>query len=110
MNESNADDFAILTIDFPNMDEMKNCLGSAKLLNKFKINLDKIILDYTKSIGLRRQLIGKTYVIRCDKDYTFNSSAATAVKTAIELLNLITAMNCKLTRKKMRLFVAICLS
>lgn len=100
MNESNADDFAILTIDFPNMDEMKNCLGSAKLLNKFKINLDKIILDYTKSIGLRRQLIGKTYVIRCDKDYTFNSSAATAVRTAIELLNLITAMNCKLTRKK----------
>ncbi len=100
MNEANADDFAILTIDFPNMDEMKNCLGSAKLLNKFKINLDKIILDYTKPIGLRRQLIGKTYVIRCDKDYTFNSSAATAVKTAIELLNLITAMNCKLTRKK----------
>lgn len=57
-------------------------------------------MDYTKSIGLRRQLIGKTYVIRCDKDYTFNSSAATAVKTAIELLNRITAMNCKLTQKK----------
>ena len=100
MNESNTDDFAILTIDFPNMDEMKECLGSAKLLNKFKVNLDKIILDYTKAIGLRRQIIGKTYVIRCDKDYTFNSSVATAVKTAIELLNLITAMNCKLTKKK----------
>ncbi len=100
MNESNADDFAILTIDFPNMDEMKTCLGSAKLLNKFKVSLDKIIVDYTKSIGLRRQIIGKTYVIRCDKDYTFNSSASTAVKTAIELLNLITAMNCKLTKKK----------
>ena len=100
MNESNSDDFVILTIDFPNMDEMKTHLGSAKLLNKFKVNLDKIILDYTKSIGLRRQLIGKTYVIRCDKDYTFNSSAATAVKTAIELLNRITAMNCKLTQKK----------
>lgn len=100
MNESNTDDFVMLTIDFPNMDEMKTHLGSAKLLNKFKVNLDKIILDYTKSIGLRRQLIGKTYVIRCDKDYTFNSSAATAVKTAIELLNRITAMNCKLTQKK----------
>ncbi len=100
MNESNSDDFVMLTIDFPNMDEMKTHLGSAKLLNKFKVNLDKIILDYTKSIGLRRQLIGKTYVIRCDKDYTFNSSAATAVKTAIELLNRITAMNCKLTQKK----------
>ena len=82
------------------MDEMKTHLGSAKLLNKFKVNLDKIIADYTKSIGLRRQLIGKTYVIRCDKDYTFSSSAATAVKTAIELLNRITAMNCKLSQKK----------
>ena len=100
MNESNTDDFVMLTIDFPNLNDMKNVLGSAKLLNKFKINLDKIILDYTKSIGLRRQIIGKTYVIRCDKDYTFSSSASTAVKAAIELLNLITAMNCKLTRKK----------
>lgn len=100
MNESNTDDFVMLTIDFPNINDMKDLFGSAKLLNKFKINLDKIIYDYTKSIGLRRQIIGKTYVIRCDKDYTFNSSAATAVKTAIELLNLITAMNCKLTRKK----------
>lgn len=100
MNESNSDDFVMLTIDFPNMDEMKTHLGSVKLLNKFKVNLDKIISDYTKSIGLRRQLIGKTYVIRCNKDYTFSSSAATAVKTAIELLNRITAMNCKLTQKK----------
>lgn len=100
MNESNTDDFVMLTIDFPNMDEMKTHLGSAKLLNKFKVNLDKIIADYTKSIGLRRQLVGKTYVIRCDKDYTFNSSAATAVKTVIELLNRITAMNCKLSQKK----------
>lgn len=100
MNESNTDDFVMLTIDFPNMDEMKTHLGSAKLLNKFKVNLDKIIADYTKSIGLRRQLVGKTYVIRCDKDYTFSSSAATAVKTAIELLNRITAMNCKLSQKK----------
>ena len=100
MNESNTDDFVMLTIDFPNMDEMKNYLGSAKLLNKFKINLDNLIKEYTKSVGLRRQLIGKTYVIRCDKDYTFNSSASTALKTAIDLLNLITAMNCKLTQKK----------
>ena len=100
MNESNTDDFVLLTIDFPNMNDMKDYLGSAKLLNKFKINIDKVINDYAKSIGLRRQLIGKTYVIRCDKDYTFNSSASTAVKAAIDLLNLITAMNCKLTRKK----------
>lgn len=100
LNEANTDDFVMITMDFPNMDEMKTLLGSAKMFNKFKVNLDKIILDYTKSVGLRRQLIGKTYVIRCVKDYTFSSSAASAVKTVIELLNRITAMNCKLTKKK----------
>lgn len=100
LNESNTDDFVMMTIDFPNMEEMKTLLGSAKLLNKFKINLDKIILDYVKANGLRRQLIKNTYIIRCDKDYTFKSSAQTAMKTAIELLNNITKMNCKLTKKK----------
>lgn len=100
MNEANTDSFAMLSIDFPNLSDMKMLLGSAKLYNKFKINLDKIIADYAKSIGLRRQLIGKTYVIRCDRDYTFNSSVYTAIKAAIELLNLITEMNCKLSKKK----------
>lgn len=99
-NESNSDDFVMLTIDFPNVDDMKTYLGSARLLNKFKVNLDKIILDYAKSIGIRRQIIGRTYVIRFDKDYSFHSSVENALKGVIELLNRITAMNCKLTSKK----------
>ena len=68
LNESNTDDFVMLTIDFPNLSEMKDLLGSVKLYNKFKVNLDKVILDYTKSIRLRRQIIDKTYVIGFDKD------------------------------------------
>lgn len=99
LNESNTDDFVMLTIDFPNLSEMKTLLGSAKLFNKFKVNLDKIIADYVKSIGIRRQIIDKTYVIRFNKDYTFNSSVNTAVNAAIEILNLITTLNCKLTKK-----------
>ena len=35
LNESNTDNFTALTIEFPNMSEMKVLLGSAKLLNKF---------------------------------------------------------------------------
>ncbi len=100
LNESNTDDFVLMTIDFPNLDEMKSLLGSAKLYNKFKLNLDKVIFDYTKSVGLRRQIIKNTYIIRLDKDYTFKASASNAIKTAIELLNRITEMNCKLTTKK----------
>ena len=100
MNESNTDDFVLMTIEFPNLNEMKNVLGSAKMLNKFKINLDNLIASYAKSIGVRRQVVGKTYVIRFDKDYTFNSSVATAVKSSVELLNKIVSLNWKLSRKK----------
>ena len=100
LNESNTDNFVILTIDFPNMADMKTLLGSAKLVNKFKINLDKIIYDYAKSVGLRRQLIGNTYVIRFDKDYTIGSSANNAMTAAVELLNQISKTNARLTKKK----------
>lgn len=100
MNESNADDYVLMTVDFPNLSEIKNVLGSVKMFNKFKINLDNLITTYAKSIGVRRQVVGKTYVIRFDKDYTFNSSVASAVKSSIELLNKIVALNCKLLRKK----------
>ena len=100
LNEANTDDFAAILIDFPNLSDMSRLLGSAKLFNKFKVNLDKVISDHVKSVGLRRQVIGKTYIIRCDKDYTFNGSARTAVQVCIDLINKITAMNCRLTQKK----------
>ncbi len=100
LNEANTDDFVMLTIDFPNLSEMKDLLGSVKLFNKFKVNLDKVINDYVKSIGLRRQVIDKTYVIRFDKDYTFNGSVNTAINSTVEILNLITRLNCKLTKRK----------
>lgn len=100
LNESNSDNYTMLTIEFPNIDEMKKLLGTAKLYNKFRISLDKVIFDYVKSVGLRCQIYGQKYVIRCLKDYTFNGTAITAINTAIDLLNKITEMNCKLTKKK----------
>lgn len=100
MNDSNTDDYALITIEFPNMYEMKNLLGSTKSYNRFKQNVDKIISNYTKSIGLKRQIINGIYTIRCTKDYTFNSSTTTAIRTVIELLTKITTMNWKLTKKK----------
>ena len=100
MNDANTDDYALITIEFPNMRDMKNLLGSAKSYNRFKQNVDKIILNYTKSIGLKRQITDGKYIIRCTRDYTLNSSVATAIRTVIELLTQITTMNWKLTKKK----------
>ena len=100
LNEANSDDYVLMTIDFPNIDDMKRLLGSAKLYNKFKINLDKLIADYTKTINLRRQVVGNTTVIRFTNDYTFSSSVTTAINASKDLLNQITALNCKLSGKK----------
>lgn len=100
LNEANTDNFVCLTIDFPNINEMKVILGSARLLNKFRQNLDKIIVDCAKEAGVRRQLAGNKYIIRFLKDYTFNSSANTAINTAIRILTEITKMNYRLTNKK----------
>ena len=100
LNESNTDNFALMTIDFPNVNELRTLLGSVQLLNKFKVKLDNIILSVAKSAGIRRQVLNNTYILRFNKDYTFNSSVNNAITTAVKLLTEITKMNYKLTNKK----------
>ena len=100
LNESNIEEFACATIDFPNMEEMKTVFGARHLYEKFKQRINSLIYDFSKSKGLKRGVFGNTYVIRFNKDYTYSSSANNAVRTSIELLNLITQMNAKLTKAK----------
>lgn len=97
---SNCEEFASLTLDFPNLDDMKTVLGSQQLFDKFKDKLNNLIYDYAKSIGLKRGVFGNTYLIRFNKDYTFAASAKHAIKSTIELLTLITKLNSRLTKEK----------
>ena len=97
---SNIEEFACVSIDFPNLDDMPRILGSNQLFKKFKDKLNALIYNYVKSIGLKRQIIGNTHIIRFNKDYTYATSAINAVKSSIELLNLITQLNFKLTKVK----------
>lgn len=96
INSSNIDEFACLTIEFPNIDEIKFALNSTKLFEKFKTNLDNLILNYTRSLGLTRQIIDNIYIIRFNKDYTFSASAHNAMNAAITIQNLVTELNFKL--------------
>jgi len=100
LNEANTDEFVSLIINFPNLGEMRRVLGSVRLLNKFRDNLDKIIDSCAKETRSRRQVYDKQYIIRFDKEYTFNTSAKTAIETAIKILTEITKMNYRLTNKK----------
>lgn len=98
INSSNIDEFACLTIEFTNLDDIKLALGSTKLADKFKTNLDNLISNYSGSIGLTREIIENIYIIRFSKDASFLSSAKSAIKAAIEIQNLITELNFKLNK------------
>ena len=100
LHESNIEEFACATIDFPNMEDMKAVLGSRHLYEKFRQKIHSMIYDYSKSKGLKRGVFGSTYVIRFNKDYTYSASANNALRTSIELMNMITAMNSKLAKAK----------
>lgn len=100
LQDSNIDEFACVSIKIPNLKDLIPIFGSKKLYEKFKDKLNGLIYDYVKSIGLKRGLIGDTYIIRFNKDYTYASSVKNAVKSSIQLLNLITQLNYKLTKQK----------
>ena len=93
---SNIDEFACLTIEFPNLADIASALGSTKLTDKFKINLDSLISNYTHSIGISREIIENVYIARFNKDNSFAASANSAIKAAIAIQNLITELNFKL--------------
>lgn len=56
LNEANSDSFVLMTIDFPNVNELRNLLDSVQLLNKFKVKLDEIILKCAKDANVRDKL------------------------------------------------------
>lgn len=100
INQSNIDEFACITIDFPNLDDIKSALGSTKLYDKFKQNLNRLVYNFAFENDLQREIIDGSYVIKFNKDISFSESANNAIKGAIEILNSVTEMNFKLNKLK----------
>ena len=69
LQDSNIDEFACVSIKFPNIKDLIPIFGSKKLYAKFNDKLNGLIYDYVKSIGLKRGLIEDTYIIRFNKNY-----------------------------------------
>lgn len=99
IQSANISEFATLSVDFPNIKELTKTFESDKLFQKFNARLNRLIYDMTKNKKLRRQIIGTTYVIRFNKDYTYTSSVKNALQFAIELLNFVEKINYKLKQK-----------
>ena len=99
LKDANSDDYAMMLIEFPNMDEIASCFGP-QLITKFKNNLDKVLKNTLKKHKLNYRIYDKKYVVRILKEYTFKSSANLAFEVALDILQEITKLNCKLEYKK----------
>src|SRR5574344_379436 len=100
ISSSDIDEFACLTIEFPNLDDIRSVMGSTKLKEKFKNNLDRLIAEYCGSIGTSREILESVYVVRFNKDDSFKDSCLNATKAALEILKQIGDLNFKLEKTK----------
>lgn len=96
LRESLIEEFAVLTINFTNFDEIKSVLKSTKLAQKFKSNLYEIIKKNASQKKLRVQILEDTFIIRFCKDYSFQESCKNAIDFSIYIAQTVTELNRKL--------------
>ena len=96
LRESVIEEFAALTIEITNFDDIKNALKSDKLMQKFKKNFYEMIKKAASQKKLRVQALKDTFIIRFCKDYSFVESCRSAVDFSIYVAQTVTAINKKL--------------
>lgn len=100
LRESLIDEFAVLTVDVKNFDEIKSAFKSQKILEKFKTNLYELIKNTALRKKLRVQFVEDTFIIRFCKDFSFIESAFSAIDFSIYIAQTVTEINKKLLDAK----------
>ena len=96
LRESVIEEFAVLTIDITNFDDIKSAFKSEKIKNQFRTNLYSLIKKTAYQKKLRTQFLDNTFIIRFCKDYSFVESCKSAIDFSIFVAQSITEINQKL--------------
>ena len=96
LRESFIEEFAALTIEITNFDDIKHAFKSDKMLQKFKKNFYEMIKKTASQKKLRVQFLEDTFIIRFCKDYSFLDSCRSAVDFSIYIAQTVTEINKKL--------------
>ncbi|MBR1908768.1 hypothetical protein IJ818_07520 [bacterium] len=96
LNESSILDFACIVIEFPNMSRLKEIFNSQDAFKKFQSNLHNLIVGFCSQIGIKWQIIDKAYIIKFNKEQTFDDSVFKALSFIIEIAKPIMKLNIKL--------------
>ena len=100
LRESVIEEFAVLTIEVTNFDDIKNAFKSDKITQQFKANLYSLIKKNAAQKKLRVQFIDNTYIIRFCKDYSFLESCKSALDFSIYIAQTVSEINRKLLDAK----------
>lgn len=100
LRESVIEEFAVLTAEVTNFDDIKNAFKSDKITQQFKKNLYTMIKKTAAQKKLRVQFLDDTYIIRFCKDYSFVESCKSAVDFAIYIAQTVGEINKKLFEAK----------
>lgn len=96
LRESVIEEFAVLTLEITNFDDLKNALKSEKLTEQFKKNLYTLIKKNAMQKKLRVQFWDNTFIVRFCKDYSFQESCVSALDFSIFIAQTVTEINAKL--------------
>lgn len=100
LRESVIEEFAVLTIEITNLEDIKNAFKSDKIVEQFKKNLYTLIKKTAARKKLRVQILEDTFIIRFCKDYSFVESCSSAIDFSIYVAQTITEINQKLFEAK----------
>ncbi len=96
LRESLIEEFAVLTIEIKNFEDIKTAFKSDKITEQFKENLYALIKRLALQKKLRVQFLNDTFIIRFCKDYSFNESCRSAIDFSIYVAQSVTEINQKL--------------
>lgn len=96
LRESVIEEFAVLTLEITNFEDLKTALKSDKLTEQFKKNLYTLIKKNALQKKLRVQYLDNTFIVRFCKDYSFQESCVSALDFAIFIGQTVTEINTKL--------------
>lgn len=100
LRESVIEEFAVLTIEITNFEDIKAAFKSAKITDQFKKNLYTMIKKTAAQKKLRVQFLNDTFIIRFCKDYSFIESCNSALDFSIYVAQSVTEINQKLFEAK----------
>lgn len=98
LSESNINEFACVTFDFPNVSSMQKVFNSQPAYHKFRQNLLDLLTNFLTQNGLKWQIINRGFVVKFNKDTSLASSTYNALNMVFDFLKLIMKLNVKLDK------------